>query len=296
MTLFYPYGVDIDGTMIDGVSEQAIDTGAQELRPDHDGAADGRLVVIAGFDPVINITTMAVNSLLAALGASPLYGKALDVTIPATLFCQAGTAGGARASTGALKVVANAGIVIPLSLSAGNRTAASLQFQIVPSYDGTNAPLTVTAAQALAGTPAADEVYFAGPAKLNNTAMTSVKSLSINFGITLDKSDHAGYPYYSFVCVRSVRPVITITTDQVDLAATYHGGVAIASATHVYLRQGAAAGGRVADGTSQPKFTVNAGLIVSRAISGSPQQMAIDIIPRYDGTNQMIAYSSAAIT
>ena len=296
MTLFYPYAVDIDGSLVEGISEQAIDTGAQEERPDHDGEADGRLVCIAGYDPVINLTTRSIVAALTALGATPLYGKALAVADPATLFCQAGVAGGARSATGALKVLVNAGIAIPVSLTAGNRTSATMAVQIVPSYDGTNAPLTVTAAQALAGTPAADEIYFAGPGKLNNVAISSIKSISINFGITLDKSDHAGYPYYSFVCVKSIRPVITITTDAVDLAATYREGVAIASATYVYLRAAVLGGGRAADNVSQPKFTVTAGMIVSRAISGSPQQMAIDIIPRFDGTNQQIAYSSAAIT
>jgi len=296
-TVFQIYAIDIDTALVDAVAAQDFNPGATVQRPIADGLAVNKMNFISIFDPRFNVTTHAINTALAAMGgADPCAGKAIvGVTDTVTAYCVACAPGATReATTAATKILISQGIAIPVQINAGQEAAGTLTLQVAATKYLTNSPFTITADQTQAGTPAQDEAYFAGPAKLNNTAVDGVQNIAIDFGINLAMRREAGAADPTIVYIDNVQPVLTITTDNVELAATYQGGVAIASATNVQLRA-AAAGGTRASGSVHPTFTVTQGMILSRAVSGAPQTMAIDIIPSKDASNAIIAYALGAI-
>jgi hypothetical protein len=292
------YMVDLDGTPIDGVSSQTINSGTEVVR----NIVDGQVAPVMGYVntivPVIPFETKKIGAMLTAFGANPLAGFPIKAADTATLYCRLMEELGSRSADGALKVLVNMGIVIPVSLNAGVDATGSMQVEIHTITDGTNAPIVTTPTQSLAGTPDMDEEFTVGPAKLNNVAVSGIQSVSVAFGITLAKTkdggDGAGVVYPSSAYIQGVQPVITLVTRDVDLFDTYKEGVAIASSTLVQLAK-RAKGGSIAGGSVHPQFTVAEGMIVATSIDGSPQQVSIDIYPSDDLSNPLMAYVLATL-
>jgi len=295
---FYPWMIDIDGNAINGISDHTLTGGGEIVRPRADGQSVPKMAYVNSVDPVAPFETSEIGSLLTTFGADPLAGYPIKTGDSVTLYCQLCDNLGGRLATGALKAVVNMGLVVPVSLSVGVEQVGSIQAQIWTISDGTNAPLVTTPTQALVGTPATDEVFWAGPAKLNNVEVDGVQSISITFGITVKKrkdgGQGAGAKYFTMLYIDVCQPVITIVCDDVDLFSTYKEGVAIASSTLVQLAKGSAGGSR-ASGSVHPQITVAAGMIVATGVSGSPQQCTIEIHPVKDGSNPMMAYVLAAL-
>ncbi len=298
MPNFDIYMVDLDGTPIDGVSSQTINSGTEVVR----NIVDGQVAPVMGYVntivPVIPFETKKIGAMLAAIGADPLAGFGIGAADTATLYCRLMEERGSRSATGALKVLINMGIVIPVSLNAGVDATGSMQVEIHTITDGTNAPIVTTPTQALAGTPDMDEEFTVGPAKLNNVAISGIQNVSVTFGITLTKTkdggDGAGAVYPSSVYIQGVQPVITLVTRDVDLLHTYKEGVAISSSTLMQLAK-RVKGGSIGSGAVHPQFTVAEGIIVANSIDGSPQQVSIEIHPSDNLTNPLMAYVLAAL-
>lgn len=291
--VYYPYAVDLNGSLVDNVLDQAIDPGVSLVRPIVDGGVDPRAAFVGIADPTININT---HQIAAALAALTFDGMKLGAAAIATLFMQKGADGGTRAGAlSHMKLECKAGIVIPMTASAGvDETPGTLAFAIHAMDDLTNDPFIFTASQSLAGTPDPDERFWAGPVKLNNVAVNGVQNITVNFGISLRKRRAAGAINPTHISIESRLSQISIVTDDAALIDTYKVPVAIASSTLAYFRKGAV-GSRVADVTAEHiKFTAAEGVIVSRGVSGSNQVSAIDIIPQYDGTNDLIAIDAAS--
>ena len=290
--VFYLYAVDLDSVLIDGVSDQGIDPGNQIIRPEVDGQVDPRAIFTGTTDPVIDIQT---QSIAAALAKITYDGLLLIAANDATLFCQKAEHGGTRGGAlKHLKLEVKAGVVIPVSVSASVETPATLAFRIVAADDLTNDPFVFTALQSLAGTPNAVEEFFAGPVKLNNVALEGVQDIAVEFGISLRMRRAAGIAAPVHLSIRRRVSGIRITTDDAKVASDFVNAVAIATATHVYLRKGSV-GGRVAEATAEHvKFTVAAGAIVCESIAGADQMGVISILPIWDGTNAAIAIDTAA--
>lgn len=291
--VYYPYAVDLDGSLVDNVLDQSIDPGVSLVRPIVDGGVDPRAAFVGIADPTVNINT---HQIAAALDAITFDGLKLATNTIATLFMLKGADGGTRADTFShMKLECKAGIVIPMTASAGiDETPGSMAFSIHAMDDGTNDPFIFTASQTLAGTPNPDERFWAGPVKLNNVAVNGVQNITVNFGFALRKRRAAGAINPTHISIESRLSMISIVTDDAALIATYNAPMAIASSTLAYFRKGAA-GSRVADGTAEHiKFTVAEGVIVSRGVSGANQAGAIDIIPQYDGSNVLIAINAAS--
>lgn len=297
--VFFPYAVMLDTTLIDGVTDHPIDVGADVARPVVDGLADPRICFVNTYNHTLGITSHAIVTALGAMttAADPCSGKAIvGGTDTVTVYCIGAASGGTRSANTAVKILINAGLCVPVTINAPGESPATISLMMYATKYSTNAPFTITTSQSQAGTPSHDEVYFAGPAKLNNVAVDGIQSMTINFGVSVAVRREKGLADATFCYISNIQPSISIITDNVDLAATYQRGVAIASSTFVQLRQAAAGGDRVAEASVvHPQFTVAQGMIISRQISGAPQSMAVDIIPSYNGTNKQIAYAAAAI-
>jgi hypothetical protein len=285
--------VDLNSNPINGMSDQSLDSGADIQRPRVDGQQYPKIGFVNSIDSMVRLESFEIESLLTAIGADPLVGYPIDTADNVTLYCQLAESLGSRSATGALKAVVNRGIVVPMSLNVGVEQPGSIQFEVYAISDGTNAPLVTTPNQSLVGTPAIDQVFWAGPVKLNNTLVEGIQSISITFGIAVRKEKDggtgAGAVYFTEAYIDVSQPIITVVSNDVDLFDTYKEGVDIASSTLVQLAKGIKGGSRAA-GTVHPQITVAQGMICAKTSTGDPQQVSIEIHPTKDSSNSMLAY------
>lgn len=301
--IFYPYAITLDtssdDTTIDGISSCSIDEGATINRPDIDGEYYNRLVFAGGYNQMIDFTSMSIKTLLdmCTVDSDCLVGKSVTGTDSLILYSQKAQSGGGR-MTGAnhLKYLINEALLVPVSLQAGSDTA-TLTANIIPISNGTYNPIVYSGTAALSGTISASEVFFAGPAKLNGTAI-SVQSISIDFGLTVNAVKDNGLADATMIHIGTAKPVITITTTDIDTANNFSRGAAIgANKAIFYLRAGIKGGSRQADTTAAHlRFEVNDGMIIKKGTSGSPQNTTIEIHPTYNGSDAPMIYTVAAIT
>lgn len=295
---YFPFGVNLDGTAVNGISDHTLNSGGDIQRPKVDGLAVPKFAFVNAVDPRVPFESFEIETLLTAIGANPMVGYPIDTADIVTLYCQLAPKLGARSATGALKADVNMGLVIPVSLNVGVEQPGSIQAEVWAISDGTNAPLVTTPNQALVGTPALDQVFWAGPVRLNNTLVEGVQSISVAFGITVtvrkDGGAGAGAKYFTHLYIDVGQPIITIVVDDVDLFHTYKEGVDIASSTLVQLAKGVKGGSRAA-GAVHPQLTVAQGMICATTTSGTPQQVSIEIYPTDDGSNPMMAYAVASL-
>lgn len=299
--MWYPYAVDIDGTLLDSIDDHTIDPGVGLLQPDVDGQIDPETTLINTLDPTVQLSTLDIAGGLGAIGgAAALDGLAITKTsAEVILYLQrqsnAATRDGASSH---LKAALQGGLIIPVSASAGNDAPGRLTLLCILRHDGTNEPLVFTASSSLAGDPDAGVGFWAGPVKLNNVDLDSVQNITVNFGLTPIVRRSAGSLQPTYVAIRRRTPSISVVTDDCDLAATYYKSAAIASATHVYFRKGTAAANRVADGTAEHvKITASAGAITAGPVAGNPQSLEVTITPHYNGSNAILVIDeTSAIT
>lgn len=299
METYYCHAVDIDGVLVDAIGEHQIEPGASIARPMLDGLHRPKLAAVYTLNTSLAMSSQSIVTALDALdtvASDPFGGKTLTGTDYLTTFLQKSSNWGAGRTAGAnhLKIVINDGLVVPVSLSAGNDGPGTVSLLALAADGGA----AYTASQALAGVPAPDELFFAGPAKLNNVAVEGIQSVSLDFGINLTILREAGSVGPEFIGIESIQPVIRIVTTDVALLSTYAAGVAIASSTLFYLKKGTTIATRVANATAEHiSFTVNAGMIKATPSGGQRQTLTVEILPIFDGTNQIVVVdTTSAIT
>ncbi len=296
MKEFEIYQIDLDGTAVDAVSDHGIDSGLEIVRVRTDGLPHPKMTHVKTVDPSIDITSGAVHTIMNAIGTDIMKGLAITGAKTAVLYCQQVDNLGTRKANEAMKATVNQGLVIPTNLTASVDQAATVNCQIVPVYDGTNAPIATAISQTLTGSPAADEQFYSGPVYVNNVALDNVQSISIQFGIQIVKKKEGGSKYHVLAYIGNQEPVISVTTTDVEAFDAFKEGVAITAATYAQLVKAEPNGSYYANASVvHPKFTVNDGMIVAQKISGSPQSCEINIIPNKDAANAMIVYAAAAI-
>jgi hypothetical protein len=181
-----------------------------------------------------------------------------SVTMYMTEAANLGTIGG---SSTHFKTVITQGLALLKNLSCSQGAVAHGSVEIVPCYDGTNAPFGYTTGVSLPATPLVQEQFTLGPAEINGTTITGVKNMEIDFGFNIQKVSSDGDVYPTYVFVDSMKPRITLTlTDASNLNTfTLNGTAQGATASHFYLQKMSLGGVRVAAGTSAHiKVTVNA--------------------------------------
>ena len=292
---FTLYAADVNGTMIDQVSSFGVDSGLEQFLLLADGGVDPTYSAVKGLVPKISFSTHAVAAALAVAGMN-----AASVTA-ASFFFQKLAEGGTRASGSShLKLALTKGMIFPRSLSAGHAEPAELSYEVLCLTDGGGVPVTISKNQALTGSPVVDQLYVAGPVKINGTLLAGVQSIKIDFGIKEVVLGGDGEVYPSFAAIMTRAPKITIELLDLDILAdlTIAGAAQGATDTVIYLRKVEAGGTRVADATAEHiSFSIDAGHIGignSGAKPGGPATVSLEITPIFDGTNDILAINTAA--
>jgi hypothetical protein len=243
---------------------------------------------------VLSLSTSQITA-LASFGIGGAAVTGLDAYI------QQLTKYGTREATGT-KVAIAQGMMIPKSLSASQGSGAELSLEMhVTSTDGSTAPITVTAGQAVPAGAVVGEKYTVGPVKINGT-LIDCESMSLDFGIKLQVDASGGAVYPTFISIMGREPSFKISVKDYDQLMLAVAGVAQgATPSVVYLRKLAAGGTRVADATAQHiSFTIYSGLLElgnAGADHGSMAKSDLTITPIIDATHAIVVVNTAtAIT
>ena len=292
------YAVSItSGALLDQVSDWNFGAGLRHALLSGDGSVDPTFVTVGVQEPSISFTTTAIATALAACG---LDGLAIASANALVAWLQKCTEGGTRtAGANHIKAVMNKGILVPRSINA-NQEGATISFDAVATYDGTNAPFVLTGSQSLTGTAAVSEAFVAGPCVINGTTINGVVNITIDFGLQVRAIAGDGHPWPTYCTIIGRQPRITITTPDVTVLTTFglNGVAQSATDSVIYLRKCDEGGTRVADVTAEHiSFSIDQGHIFTnsiRAPQGSEAMAELVIVPTYDGSNAIIAIDTTA--
>ena len=97
-------------------------------------------------------------------------------------------------------------------ISAGQDGEARIECRLVPTYDGTNAPLVPAGTVAIPFYVLASEFYTLGPVVLNGVEVADLSEWSLDLGARMRERASSGQDFLSFCGVESHDPVLTCTT------------------------------------------------------------------------------------
>jgi len=286
--------------LLNQCTEETLNPGIREIIEGADGEVDARYAAVMEQRPQIGFTT---TSLQTALGAAGISGRFIDVTDGATYgeleaWFQKLAEGSTRAAGAShVKMIVNEGMLLPRTLSATQGQSASLRYDVIATYDGSNEPIAVSTA-AVSGTPGVSALWTLGPVVINGAEVNGVVDLQVDFGIQeiVEGADGEVWPRYAAIMSR--RPSIIFTTPDVGLFGTLGltGDAQGGTDSLVYLRQIAEGGTRTAiDGGGHVKISVDEGMIYTESINGSHGQRVgtrVRITPTYDGTAAVLAITT----
>ncbi len=291
---FTLYAADINGTLLDQLTDFSVDSGLEQFILNVDGGVDPMFSAIKSLMPKVDLTT---NAIATALGLAGM--NAASITSASFFFQQLADGGTRQSGSNHLRIDATKGMIFPRTLSAGHNEPAELSYEILCLSDSGGAPLTATKNQALSGSPSVDQLYVVGPVNINGTTLSGVQSIKIDFGINEKVLGSDGEVYPSFAGIMTREPKITIVSFDMDQLADLgiDGDAQGATDSVFYLRKVAEGGTRVADATAEHiSFTVDAGHIgvkTGDGKPGDPATMTLEITPTYDGTNDILVVDTA---
>jgi len=305
------YAVKVDtvgaaDVLIDQVSDFAVNPAANRMLVAADGAVDPTFVALAGGEPRLAFSSSAIATVLGTIGIAGLAITADADEAGLEAWFQQYDEGATR-TAGAThqKLTIKEGLLLPRTITAAGGLSpppAVMSLEAIATYDGTNLPIVVAAADAaLLGTPTVDEIFVAGPVMINGVQLEGVQNITINFGIVELVLGADGSVWPTFAAVQGRAPSITIETLDALALRTFGLAGAAQGATDsiVYLRKVTQNVTREADDASNHiSFTIDEGMISVDSSSGShgggPVTSSVTITPTSDGTNAILAISTAA--
>lgn len=296
MDKYVLYAVDVNGTVIDGVTQQGINPGIQETMNYGDGSPHPRFIGSMASKPVFSFSSKACAKVL---GATTALGAAISANV--TAFFYKTSEGGMRAgATSHVKLVIAAGMVVPRRISVSQDGEAEISCEVFCiSSDGTTTPVAITTGQSLAGTPDSAEKFTLGPLTINGTTYQPV-SMEIDFGLQVEPDSHSGFPYPVRVHVKQTAPKITFRTKDVGVIGTFGMAGLAQNATDsvFYLWKMSEGSQRTAKGSgAHISFTIDEAMYVVNQASGSGNEDAeMEVIAHvsYDGTNNPFVVATNA--
>jgi len=295
--------VVFDSTQINQIESVNINPGLETLFYQSDGQVDPTYVAVMSQRPALSFTTSAITRALAVSGMS-----CANVTTAMDAWFQKYAPGGTRL-TGAnsTKFTFAKGMLCPTQITARQGGHATISYSLSAiSADGTTSPLSITAATTMPTLLDADQMFTVGPAKINGTTLTGITSITFDTGIRPVLLNSDGEAYDTFVAVNDRRPRITMRSKHADFASESGMGFVVGqSATDslVWLRKVLEGGTRVPNGTTEHiRFSIDDGLITIQEASadhggeggGDGAEIEVIIEPSFDGTNDIVAISTAA--
>jgi hypothetical protein len=222
-----------------------------------------------GAAPEVTFTTPQVKTILDACG---LYG--LDMSAGnADLYYRKAVAYGTRETLAAeahVRLRAVQALLLWDTITCRKGGLAEISCRIIPTYDGSTAPLVPLSSQAIPTCGAATEFFGMGPIELNTTNLSELEEWTFNLNPEAQVKVFAGEDYPSHVHVARHAPELNITTSDLDYWETIGVGGLNLTSVEAWLRKRQANSVQsVADGTAEHiKITGALGLATTGGSSG----------------------------
>lgn len=254
------------------VKDTSYDPGLTVAQHHYSGGVSPQQSDIVSGDPVVSITSGDIVTILDGIDATAgLAVSAGTVTVP----IKNRSAGGLFASgSNHHTLSATHGLLIPVSISASQDEEDGAQIQLefhAASSSGLANPITHNASQA-AGSQTFTAVHDLGPAKVNGTTIVGIKSITVNFGINVNKQRYSGYPFCQLAGMTINEAIPSIEFEFEDIASLHAFATftALSTTCVVYFRKRMSGGLRVAEATEEHvAFTLTNGIYTLESAKGS---------------------------
>jgi len=297
--------VTINTADLGGITNQNIGNASTFSNLNTHGEVRNRFVGLTGAVPSASFSTLSVAAALTITGATP-YDMSTGAGV--IMYGVKKTQGGGR-DLGAVNksyTMAN-GIMAPTTLQVDHQGDAEISYALFPiSSNGIIEPII---SAETASVPAADvgiaERFTLGSVAIGGVTLVQVRSLSIDFGITVNQIGADSDIFPSFASDDSRLPSLTLSGIDLDwfkaaAAIDLQGLAGTIANTIIYLRKrsGTISGGFVADATAEHIKIQCAGITTIEEAMGasgdSDGTCSIRISPFFDGTNETLLIAPAS--
>lgn len=299
MSRFVTYGVNIDGTLFGGVTEQSMTTGAEVNSEVTAGGTSPQFGELATVATGATFTAHSIAALLIKLGAKGFCMDAgdADPVVPGFGLWKIKKEDCGTIATGSvhdLLIIPN-GLVVPRTLTVQQGQRASLTCEVFGTFDGTNDPIIEDNGKT-APTGITDLIGFhLGPTTVAGVALEKITQITIDFGIEVTPEYDDGDSFPKSLHVGKIQPTMTITTH--DVAKFGAAGIPLTGAigthanTHTVLRKRAIGTSAFVTAAEHAKFSM-AGVVTAKQVAGgstnAPHSMEVMVTSLDDATNDMI--------
>jgi len=246
--LWFLHGVLLpSATFLSELTDLSPTSGIDELVGRASGHPDPLFLAARKINPGIAFESPSVAQVLTACGATfaaDLSGGNTD------LHYKKGANLGVRladATAGHQRFRMASGMMFWEEISATHQQDAVIRARIIPTYNGSVAPIVPAGGLALAGTAAAGSFYTLGPIFINGTELNGIESMRLTLGAQVMELSSGGDVYTTFAGIGQREPVLEITSLETGAWVTYGlNGTALNGSSGVvaYLRT------KTADGTN----------------------------------------------
>lgn len=303
--------LSIAGTLLGGVMRQAVSTGLNVNADAVAGSLYPLQANIVDAKAKLTFTTCNVKKALALVGANGLAISATPIIIYELLYTDQGTL---ASGTVHRKLTINAGRLVPRNLSCSHQGNASLDLEMIAISDGvavglagaTTAPVLYTesiAAPTLTQADIDDERYTLGPCTIGGIDIGCLQDLAIDFGLQVDATGCNSNPYPTQLEQKTIGPMVTGTTRDVQKFAAavipFAGAAATQANTTIYLRRRKPSTGDFELYANTVHIKINsAGMLMMEepfsadGVSNATAKFKLQCL--FDGTNSPLVISTAS--
>lgn len=303
-TLHGIYAAKVGSATLGGITARAMRTASEIRQEATNGEVYARFNALYAQKPMAELST---RHILSGLAAVPLTGTAITSGATFLLYAQKQQEGGSR-MTGSNHLIytMREGLLVPRRISVAHQQDASLDIEALITYDGTNDPVTVTAASALPTAVADDERYTLGPVILDDEAgdgpytFTQKLSMEIDLGAQAETNGADSDIWDTHARIVEIQPSIILRGNDVAWwSATMVpliGRDIVHTGTEIWLRRRKNASTFFPDDEAEHiKITIN-GMAVLDQLAGAQgnavDELAVRIPLTFDGTTAPITFTA----
>jgi hypothetical protein len=299
------YGVQLDDTspvILGGIEVVNVKTDTQDRVDSTSGSTYPQHTAIVGQKPAADFTSFALQDCLDQIGIAGL--DIADIANGLNLYAYKHDDGGGRA-TGSTHRKYNMvkGLIVPNRITCDHQGDARVMFDVLPTWDGTNDPFTITDSSAVPTAAADDERFTIGGVTIGGVTISQIRSFELDFGMNAKTEGADSDIFDTHASIVDVRPVLTLRGINIEWLKSTAIPLAGKAATHanttLYLRKRLQTGaGFVADGTAQHVKMTMAGLAWIDEVFSSQGENATEcslkLAAVYDGTNAPVVITTAS--
>lgn len=180
--LYSVHAID-GGTVIRGVARIGSDDGISEIISAAASEVDGTLSAIVRQVPRLTVTSLDFKTVMDLVWANTIPHH--PFTTDFDVYLQEMSDAGTRTGNG-IKLKFSQGILVPVSIGEDSGRT-TITFEILPTWDGTKAPVVKTTGVALAvAAPGTTVLYKNAALKNNTTVLSQISDFSYTFGVTAE--------------------------------------------------------------------------------------------------------------